>query len=304
MKKQLFTFVMMIALVIGAGSAMGQTKTTPYPGSNYSYTLSSIGLQSVGTGKIILKSDGGTLVPDLNIASNWSVTTATNQTPTDLVPTASGGNSYAITVPSATTAITFSILYDAAIIAGDYDLYVEITQTAGGCSNIIRLDVAVTAPPTLALALTVGAGGNTICQVKNSDPITMTDNTAASVGQTTTWSYIVTPDALTNVANYSFTFVLDNYLLGTTNAITVSSGDATLDVNTGTISVTGATGAVTLTASVTTTTNKAALAVIGTISNTSFTLTSGAGGGTYGGTVSDDTETVTISTMPAIGTFN
>lgn len=43
MKKQLFTIVMMIALVIGVGSAMGQsTNTAPYEGANYTYTVNSL----------------------------------------------------------------------------------------------------------------------------------------------------------------------------------------------------------------------------------------------------------------------
>jgi uncharacterized alpha/beta hydrolase family protein len=49
MKKQLFSLVMMLALVIVAGSAMGQTKSTPYPGGTYNYTVSDIKAFSGGT---------------------------------------------------------------------------------------------------------------------------------------------------------------------------------------------------------------------------------------------------------------
>jgi len=176
-----------------------------------------------------------------------------------------------------------------------------VTQTTGGCSNYIRLDITVTTPPSLDL--TLGVASAAVCQTINSNAASMTNNTAASSGQTTTWNYTVTPGSLTNILNYSFTFVLANYTLGT-NSITITSGDAILDVNTGTIQVSGATGVVTLTASVATTTGQAALDVTGTISACSFTLTSGAGGGTYSGTESDPTGAVSISTIPSIGTIN
>jgi hypothetical protein len=302
MKKLIFTLMMMAGLALVAGTAMGQTNSTPYQGSSYEYTVNQIGLQSVGTGRIILNSNESGLTPDLDITGNWSVTSATNQVPTNLNPAAVGGNSYGIDVPAATTEITFSIDYNNNIPTGDYDLYLEVTQTSGGCSNFIRLDITVQTPPSLDIALTTTEDPQ-ICQTVNPNPGTMANNTAGSVGQTTTWTYTVTPDDLTNIDNYSFTFVLDNYTLGS-NSITVSSGDATLDTNTGSIAVSNASGTVVFTASVTTTTNQAALPVQATISDCEFQLLSTAGGGTYSGTESDDTETVTISTMPAIGGFN
>lgn len=165
--------------------------------------------------------------------------------------------------------------------------------------------ITVTAKPTLALALTVGNAN--VCQTIAAVGSAV-DNTAASTGQTTTFTYIVTPTAtpvgiFTN-ATYSFNFKLDSYTLGANSVtLTVSDGAIASD-GSGGYNITGATSAVTITASVSTTTGVAAKIFEGSLQSGSLVTNSTVGGGSYVATLSGSPKTVTVGSTPTLGSFN
>ena len=66
MKKQFLSFVMMLALVIVAGSAMAQTAVTPYIGLPYHYNLGGITVLNPSTA-VVTYSDSHVTLPS-NIA--------------------------------------------------------------------------------------------------------------------------------------------------------------------------------------------------------------------------------------------
>lgn len=305
MKKQFFTFLMMIALVIVAGSAMAQTAITPYAGSTYTYTLGGVLLNSAGSADVFLNTDGGGLTPNLNVTGNWSLANAVDQDPTAIVTALDAGDKfYTLTLVGDETVIKFDITYASGITVGAYDLYVEITT--GTCTNHIRLDVTVTAPPTLQLAVTSVAD---FCQNVGN----VTNNTAGSDGQTNTFTFTITPTfsagAVAAGAKYAYTFDISDYVIGAATPISIerTGGDGT-DSDLGSpvttaISVTGATDVQTITVTFATTTGVAAETITGTLGTTGVLTPGGTGTGTIAATYSPASEAVVVGTTPSIGTF-
>lgn len=274
MKKLLFSFVMMLALVIVAGTTMAQTKLTPYQGGKYTYNVP-IGITTVGVASVTFSNTGMTI-------SNPSVDLAA--------------------IPAATTSITFDVNYGLNVPVGTQTIY--LTLTAGGCSNNIHLDVTVSAKPTLVLA--INSISTSICQKINSSP---SNNIAASDNQTTTFDLTVTPTIVAS-GTTTYDFLIDltpNYdLFGTTVTIQRTAGDGTpspVPAGSAQIAIIGATNAQTFTVSFSTTTGKDAKTFTGSLSNAKLKVTD-AGGNTYDGTYSPQTFAVEVKAMPAIGAFN
>ena len=269
MKKLFFSFVMMLALVIVTGSAMAQTNTTPYKGGTYGYTLSAITVVGPSTATISYSGTGGTP----------SITTKALAT-TD-------------------HSLTFNVAYDL-LTAASGTLKVVIKDDATGCSNQITWAITVANAPTLDLAVT--SGNAAICQVATGT----TNNVAASSGQTTTYTYTITPSVVASGSTtYDYNFAV------TPSTSTLTGFTVTRTTGDGTISGTYATGFVVtgansptqvFTVSFTTTTGIAAAAYTGTISSPKLHVT--AGGGVYNGSLSTPSYQVTVNTIPTIGTFN
>lgn len=280
MKKLLFSFVMMIALVIVAGSAMAQVagdKFMPYAGGIYTYSLP-IKINSVGSA-VITFSDPTMMAFD------------GTTTPTSFA-----------SIPASTTLLSFNVKYDAGITPGDKTI--KLVLTAGGCSNNITLTVKVQAKPTIALAIT---GTDAACQALNPSPA---DNVAATVSSTTypldnnTFTYLVVPTITpTSGRNYDFHFVLNDYSFGSTVLSISQSGGASMTGNNTTgYDIKGATGNVTITATFKTTPGVAAKTFTGTASVVTLHVDA-AGNVTYAG--SDANANAKISEMPDItGGFN
>jgi len=274
MKKQLFTFVMMLALVIVAGTAMAQTNTTPYIGGTYSYTLSGLKVISDGTATVSYSGLGVTL-PTTN----------------------------PITVTTTTTSITFNLTYTDAATSG---ILTVTVKDGAGCTNFIERAITVKAKPTLAISIL--ASEDQYCQNKNSSPLT--DNQAASVGAPeNSFTFTVSP-TVTNVTTayaYDYTITLPNIAAAglTGYTITHTSGDGSWTESTGAVHGTGTgTGnpiADVFTIKFTTTTGIDPKSITGTLSAASMTVTSG--GKTYTGTISTASDVVTVKTMPSIGQF-
>lgn len=306
MKKQLFSLVMMLALVIVAGSAMAVNgdKITPYQGATHSYTLSAMVLTENATATMFLSSTK-TLTPGLNNTTNggnWGISSVSTNSGS---PTVSPANtSYSIPLTSNETSLTFSVTYGTSLNTGTYYLYVNVVNSAGSCNNYIMQTITVIAAPTLALDLTVGNA--TVCQ-KIAAVGSALDNIAASDGQVTTFTYIVTPTPGTIPANtsYNFNFNLDNYTLGS-NSIVLSVSDGSIAAGSGsTYNITGAVAtSVTITATVNTTTGVAAKTFAGSLNSGSLKADAAVGGASYTATITGTPKTVTIGSTPTIGTFS
>lgn len=273
MKKQLYSFVMMLALVIVAGTAMAQgTGIAPYQGQTYTYTLNGITVINASTAAISYSGAGG--VP--SVAS--------------------------IAIAAATTGgtISFDVAYNSSAAAGT--LSVTITDDVTGCPNFINLSIVPVAPPTLSLVVARTTAAE-ICQVTNGSPA---NNTAASVPTGTaplinTVTFTVTPTMSSGGASYAFDFKLNDYLYGGTAISMVHSGTGTA-IGTTDISVSGATGVQTFTVTFVTTAGKANETITGTASNAVLTAL-GTGTGTYTGTIDPTNASAVVKSIPAIGVF-
>jgi len=265
MKKIAFTLMTLFALALMAGSAIAQTNTTPYAGGTYSYTLNGIKVANESTATVTYTGSGVTL-PD------------------------------PITVATTDNSITFDVTY----LDGATDGTLQLTLEDGtsGCSNFIQLAIDVQAMPALDLA--VVASETEICQSTNSTPA---DNTAASVGETNSFTFTVTP-TVTNVSSgYSYGYTIA--LPGTTSldGYTVTyAGSGTYNSD-GTVTGKTDTNPDVFTITFNTTTGIAAETIEATLSSATMTVTTTSGEGTYTGTFSNDTDNAVVKALPSIGSF-
>jgi hypothetical protein len=289
MKKIVFSLMILVALVVMAGSSMAQTNVTPYPGGTYSYTLSGIKTNSIGAAVIAITGADATIKNVEGIAGDYT-----------------GGN---IPTPAAADfELNFDISYGL-LATGTRKITVTVTDGAasGGCSNFIELEVVINALPTLVLDIV--ASETDYCQNKNTAPLT--DNTAATVGAPVNeFTFTVTPTItdVTSAYTYEYKITLPNDVATglTAYAITHTSGNGAYDPSTGIVTGSGtevgdATPDV-FKISFTTTTGIAPVDVNGTLADASITIT--AGGSIITGTFTNTSDAVSVKTMPSIGTFN
>jgi hypothetical protein len=286
MKQKIFTLVLMFALVIMAGSAFaaaGDNKE-PYQGGTYLYTVNPITLITAGTAGISFS--GFTTDPTIS-EPKVNAVAATGTNPYNI---ATGGVSF-----------TFKLAYSSTEpTTGTHKIIVTATEGGGsGCTNVISLNVVITAKPTLTLTL---AAATPSCS--NVDGTT-TDGTAdGHVGATAnTFTYTVTPGSMTGITNYAFTFGLDAYTFGSVaNAKTAgtSTGGASASAP---LAITAATDAQTITITYNTV-EGAGTTFTGSLSSATFTLPAATGGGTYPCTISGNNATAVVKDVPTIGTFN
>jgi hypothetical protein len=278
MKKIVFTLLTVFALAFMAGGAFAQTNRTPYIGETYSYTLNGI------------------------TVTNASTAVVTYSDPTHVTLPAN------ISIATSDHSITFDVTYLAGAAATGI-LTVTITDNITDCFNLINLEIKPTATPTLQLAVT--SSKTETCQNRNASP---DDNKAANIDAAdNTFTFTVTPSTtgtLGSGATYSFNFDLDDYLFGTTTAITIAhtSGPGTITPNvaTGQI-VVSEVDATDLTAQVftvtfATTTGIATEAITGTASVAKL-QSGGTNNDEYDGTYNTASASVNVKSMPAIGTF-
>lgn len=304
MKKQLFSLVMMLALVIVAGSAMAQTNNTPYRGGTYNYSL----------GGIIVNADGNAKIEYVGTApTGWTIdavqgeTDAATYTLGDNIPITAGG----------TRTLAFKIIYSNAATTGKIKVTVTDGATAG-CSNFIEFLITPQAKPDMTYAIVSSVPD--LCQNINATPLD--DNAAASgltAGATDTpsatdnsFTFTVTP-VVTNVTtafSYTYTLALPNLTatLGTYTITPAAGNNGVYNPTTGKVDGTGTTAADATadiyTISFKTTTGIAPVDIEGALSAGSLTVTSG--GQTYDATTTVGgslTKTVSVKTMPSIGQF-
>jgi len=285
MKKQFLSFVMMLALVIVAGSAMAVVNSTVIQGGTYPYSINGIAVVGAGSYVEITYVNGGT------------ISNVTQQTPTALTAHLTLPNTYMLPVGS--TAINFNVLYSASATNGI--IHVKITDGVSLCTNEISLGITVTPAPTIDLAIT--ASEDQYCQTT----ATVGDNTAASLNSPNTMTFTVSQEIANAPATYTWGYkiTLPNVALGTFKVMkglvdvtsAVASGQTYSDIS-------AATTSETYTVTFNTTTGAIAKSLTGTLTEVILTDT-GTGAGVYNETItSNNVDIVTVKSTPSIGVFN
>ena len=276
MKKQLFSLVMMFALVIVAGTAMAQSivgdSQQPYKGGTYSYTLSGITVTGnavatisyeVGAEASIYNSDGVTA------QTSFAIAAATN------------------------TSLSFKVKYGTGATSGKLKVCIAIT---GGCTNFITLDINPVAAPTLALAVSTPSG--ILCQALDGT----TDNLAASSSGTNTIDYTIAPTSSATGYNYDYKLTFSpSTINATAYSVSLVSGGGTIaySSNVATVSNCTANSVVRVTFA---TTPGAAVSLVGTLSDANLDLSAAEGGSAISGSVGGPA-TATLGALPTIGSF-
>ena len=300
MKKILFTLMMIAGLAMVANTTFGQDKVTPYEGSKHSYTVAGvdIGTGNVGTVSVYLSSTNSVAMDiDTDAAGlEWGLS--------DGLVTTSGGaislvsnTHYSGALTDASTGVTFDITYTGTSLSLASRYIVVNVVVTDECSNFIVMKVDPIDAPSLELAVTSDVTGTTLCQALATSPA---DVTAASVGQTNTIVYDITPSAaITAGDTWSGTFIISG-TAGYTFTITDSGASGFTGIAGNTVTVTNATGALEITVEWTTTVN-AAGTVIGTVAGS---LTAQGIAAPITATYNPEFKSVTYLETPAIGSFN
>ena len=283
MKKLLLSFVMLVTLVIVAGSAKAQDKRRPYQGGTYEYVVKGILANGGGTATITYSGSGATF---------------------------SDYGSLSIPANSATD-LTFKTKYSETATSGK--IKVEITEN--GCSNFIEMQINPVALPAFAVSIATTTN-SPYCQTTTATPAL---ETPASKDQTNTIVYQVVPH-VSNVLNgstFTYTYTidlsetgLDSYIINYTsgsgnNGSCTTSSSAAFTVSGSRTSTETVAGTVDLPADVftitfNTTTGKAATTVPGAINASSLTVPDVSF--TKAGT-NDSAKPVTVKGLPTIGSF-
>lgn len=191
MKKQLFSIVMMLALVIVASSAFALNDISVYQGGKYHYRLNGVSSINAATATVSF------------VDANVQISTT----------------SFPITANAAATSLEFDITYKTS--GGVYPATgtgkaITVTVNDGTCSNYIVLNVTINAAPSMTITLASATTGG--CQAINS--IIPTDGSAdAYAGGTNTVAFGVTTSAVPTAATFS-------YDLGVTSGVTLTTNPA------------------------------------------------------------------------------
>ena len=279
--------MMMLTLVIVAGSAMATVNNTVIQGGTYPYSLNGLGIVGAGSYVEITYTTG----------TGASFSSITEQTPTALVAHPTRANTYMILQSS--TSLKFNVAYSGTATSGN--IHVKITDGVSLCTNEINLPITVTAEPTIDLAVTSSPTG-AYCQTTQ----TATDNTAASLGSTNSITFTVTPTVVNAPSFYTwgYTIGIPDPTLGAYK-ITKGGTDVTAAVKAGQSNINIASSVLSeiYTVTFTTTTGAAAKSLTGTASLGKLTDT-GTGAGVYNETNNtNNLATVTVKTLPSIGSF-
>ena len=281
MKRILFTLMMIAALAMVANTAKAQNETSVYPGGTYTYNLTGILSHNAATAAVTYS------------GSNATITELTG--------------SYAIAATIAST-VSFTIFYDDTPLATSGNINVTITDGTSTCANNILLAITVLDLPTYTLALTKDETGFAACQARSGAG----DNTADAMGtdiitEVNTFTFTVTPTLANLPSEYDFTYIISLPGGGTLQSFADGSSSVT-GFTSGTVSrdETDVTDGHVYTVTFNTTTgiNAVALTATLTLAGSNLTLPAAHGSGVYAATAGGDlTQTVTVSAVPSIGSF-
>lgn len=281
MKKLFFSFVMLVTLVIVAGSAKAANETTVLPGGTYTYTLT--GVSSVN-------------------AATAAVTYSGNNA--DIAELSS---SYTIAAGATNAVVTFSVTYGTQTTpATSGDILVTITDGTSHCSNSIKLSITVAPMPIYTLTIAANTDGYSECQARTGAG----NNSADALGtEANTFTYTVTPNVSNVTGTFTYSYKIDLPSNSTLNLFNnggsgVTGYNATTgvvthtDVNTITPDV--------FTVTFKTTTGVATQILTATIDPASSNLVPTDGGGTYVSTIAtggNSSQSINVNAVPTIGKF-
>lgn len=198
MKKQFFTFLMMIALVIVAGSAMAANEKNVFPGGTYTYNLTGIGSVNAASTTVTYDGDNVTITP------------------------VSG---YAIAANTVNGTISFELFFDDSPLATSGKILVVIDDATSGCSNSIEYSITVLPMPSYTLSIAASIAET--CQVRTGAD----DNLADARGtEDNSFTFTVTP-VIANIPtgmeytySYDITLPSNAVLTGFTNVTSAVTG--------------------------------------------------------------------------------
>lgn len=269
MKQRIFTLVMMLALVIVTGSAFAVNETTVVGAGTYTYNLS--GVSSINA---------------ITISVDY---TGSNETITEL------NESFALPALSVDSVVSFTVKYGTVgSPSSSGNIEVTVSDATSGCSNSIKLAITVTAVPTIDLTMT--ATQDQYCQTT----LTTTNNVAASSASANTLTFTVTKSVTNAPGTYTWAYTIAIPNDGLSSYVVKRNGVVTAP---GAFSGIASGQAEVWTVEFETTTNLAAKSITATLSAASLTEVGG-GGANYAETgANPNSDTVTVKSMPAIGSF-
>jgi hypothetical protein len=286
MKQKIFTLIMMLALVIVAGSAFAQNTNDRVAPKDSVKTNSTVGYS---LGGIVVNTEG-------TLTVGYSGADATIQ---DVNLTESATPDVYI-VPTGTQTLTFNIVFGEAATSGT--ITVEVTDGAtSGCANHITLGITVFPEPTIDIALTMPSGADSLfCQSTDG----VLNNVAASSNSKDSIDFTVTPTIENDPTSFTVEYTLGVVGTGLTGLSVIKvSAAGTFD---GTNFSGTAEQSTTFRVRWTTTTGQAQIPLIATAGTATLTDTSDGGDNTeYTETVTtDNTDRIQVKSTPSIGTFN
>ena len=282
MKKLFFSFVMLVTLVIVAGSVKGQTSATPYKGAKYTYTVS--GIDQVAADRIIevfLTTDDQT-DPEASLITPTNNFTVTLYSGGGLIDLNNSGSKFTATLdavgttPQTPSSFTFEVTWGTGLTADvTYNLWVKIyDSTSGTCYNMKHLNI-VPKVDNLDFAIT---GTATMCPTYVIPSAQGDDGIADNTILTFTITRIGGVDA------YAWSFDFDG------QTYTVADGTNSKSVTKTITNTPGA--AITYQAEITNTKQYAGNATTYPVNSTSNVVST------------NDKFSTTISRVPSIGTFS
>lgn len=233
MKKLFFSFVMLVTLVIVAGSAKGQDAVNPYLDATYSYTVAAISPANSNTVEVYITSDAG---GSTRVTPTGSYTLSS---PTGADLTLDNSNKlYKGTLSSST--VGFDLVYSSvsgstfAGATGTTPYYLWIKVYSGDNLTCNNYKYIIIKPKANDFNLTIASAGNNCQKV-----VTPTaENTMGSEGQSNDFSYTVTQAGVGTGQYWSFTLSLDNTSMSyNSNTNSVSTPSISVIDGTGTVGV-------------------------------------------------------------------
>ena len=284
MKKQFFSIVMMIALVIVAGTAMANNEKNVLPGGTYTYTLQGVYSDNAATATVTYLTGTGVTITPI-------------------------GTSY--TIPARTTStVSFTVKYGTQASPATTGKISVVIADVANCSNSIELNITVLPTPIYSLNLTKDVSTYSDCQARTGVSDNAPDALGTGSGELNTFTYTVTPIVTNVTGNFTYSYTISLPDNATLRSFNNGSGALLTAYNAGVVTHTGVSAVApdVFTVTFNTTTGAAAqtLAAALTVGASSL-LVPVDGGGTYqaimtsGGSL---TQSVPVKAVPTIGTFN